>query len=123
MLNFLSNIPIFRRLFIAFAIAAVIPGVIIVLLGNFYLSSLNTRGQAVVTIFNAQHIASQQQNNLQAMNAFLQTRFYQIFVSLSGKVTDPSSYAAGALIDIDIHNRQAAFDQALKNYQNDYAIA
>ncbi len=69
MVNFLSNLPIFRRLFIAFAIAAIIPGIVIVLLGNFYLSSLNTRSQAVVTSFNAQSIASQQQANLQTMNS------------------------------------------------------
>ena len=72
MIKFLSNIPIFRRLFIAFAIAAAIPAVIIVLLGNFYLTSLNQRSQAVSTSFDSQRIASQQQTNLQTMHTLLE---------------------------------------------------
>ncbi|HEY6285043.1 MAG TPA: hypothetical protein VIX20_05230, partial [Ktedonobacteraceae bacterium] len=73
MIRFLSNLPIFRRLFIAFSVAAVIPVIVIVLLSNFYLSSLNTRGQAVQTSFDAQSIAAQEQSNLASMNALLKT--------------------------------------------------
>ena len=73
MFKILSNIPIFRRLAVIFAIAAIVPGIIILILGNFYLSSLTQRGQAVATSFDAQSIASQQQNNLERMNALTQT--------------------------------------------------
>src|SRR5215471_18423727 len=112
MIQYLSNMPIFRRLFIAFSIAAVIPVIVIVLLSNFYLSSLNTRGQAVQTSFDAQSISSQQQNNLESMNAFLQTRYYQVFASLSDVVHDPSLLASAGLINGDILARQADFAQA-----------
>jgi len=123
MLKFLSNIPIFRRLFIAFFIAAVIPAVVIALLSSFYLSSLTTRGQAVQTSFDAQSIAAQQDQNLQRMNALLQTRFNQIFASLSGRFADPSLSHAGGLIGSDIIAREADFGLSLQNYQNNFDLA
>src|SRR3984893_10547094 len=123
MLKLISNMPIFRRLFVIFTLAVAIPGIAIVLLGSYYLNSLNVRGQAVQTSFDAQNIASQQQTNLQTMNALLQTRFAQIFASLGGGVKDPSLYASGALIYSDILARQADFDQTLTNYQGNYELA
>ncbi len=127
MFKFLSNIPIFRRLFIAFALATAVPGIVIVLLGNFYITSLNSRGQAVATSFDAQRIASQQQINLQSMNALLQASQAQVFATLSsnlnGSVQDPSLSASGKLNYNDILAREASFDQALSQYQRDYEIA
>ncbi len=123
MIRYLSNIPIFRRLFIAFSIAAVIPVIVIVLLSNFYLSSLNTRGQAVQTSFDAQSIAADQQNNLERMNASLQARYNQVFASLSKVITDPSLSASGGLINGDILARQADFEQTLASYQSNYELA
>src|SRR5260221_654858 len=123
MVNFLSNLPIFRRLFIAFAIAAIMPGIVIVLLGNFYLSSLNTRSQAVVTSFNAQSIASQQQANLQTMNSQLLASEYNVFAILGENIHDSSMFASGALLSGDIINREANFQQGLTNYQSNYNLA
>ncbi len=127
MIKFLSNIPIFRRLFIAFAIAATIPAVIIVLLGNFYLTSLNQRGQAVSTSFDSQRIASQQQTNLQTMNALLSASQAQVLntlsSSLNGVVQDSSLSASVSLTINEILARQATFDQALPAYQQNYEIA
>jgi methyl-accepting chemotaxis protein len=123
MLRFFNNIPIFRRLFIAFAVVAAIPSIVIVLLGNFYLTSLNSHGQAVQTSFDAQSIASNQLINLQRMNALLQTRQDQVTASLSGVIKDPSLFASGALIGIDIVGRQTDFDQVLASYQNNYSLA
>ena len=127
MIKFLSNIPIFRRLFIAFAIAAAIPAVIIVLLGNFYLTSLNQRGQAVSTSFDSQRIASQQQTNLQTMHALLEASQAQVIntlsASLNGVVQDPSLSASVSLTINEVLARQATFDQALPSYQQNYQIA
>src|SRR5262245_21400670 len=111
MVKFLSNLPIFRRLFIAFAVAAIIPGIVIVLLGNFYLSSLTTRSQAVATSFDAQGIAAQEQNNLQRMNALLQTLHNNIIAGLTQSVRDPSLLSSGTLIYSDVLSREADFDQ------------
>src|SRR3989440_12908348 len=123
MLKFFSNIPIFRRLFIAFAVVAVIPSIVIVLLGNFYLSSLNTRSMAVQTSVDAQSLSSQEQGNLQRMNALLQTRFNQIFASLNGNITDPALSNAGGLVGADIAAREAEFGDGLATYQANYDLA
>ena len=123
MIRYLSNIPIFRRLFIAFSVAAIIPVIVIVLLSNFYLSSLNTRGQAVQTSFDAQSIAAEQQNNLESMNASLQARYYQVFASSSKVIIDPSLSASAGLINGDILARQADFDQTLQSYLSNYELA
>jgi methyl-accepting chemotaxis protein len=115
--------PIFRRLFMAFALATVVPAIVIVFLGNNNISSVDIRGQAVRTSFDAQNAASQQQINLQRMNALLQTRHNQIFASLSNQIKDASLSAAGALISGDIFAREADFNQALTDYQNNYDLA
>jgi methyl-accepting chemotaxis protein len=127
MIRFLSNLPIFRRLFIAFAIAALIPGIVIVLLGNFYLTSLNQRGQAVSTSFDSQRIASQQQANLETMNALLTASHAQVMnalsSSLNGIVQDSSLSASIALTSSEVLARQAVFDQVLPAYQQNYELA
>jgi methyl-accepting chemotaxis protein len=119
-----SNIPIFRRLFIVFAIAALIPILVIVLLGNFYLQSSATRSQAVQTSFDAQNIATNEQINLQSMNALLQARFAQIFaqgsLALGG---DPSLRASGGLTEADVTAFEIDFNQTLVSYQQNYKIA
>lgn len=123
MIKFLGNVPIFRRLFFAFAVAALIPGIVIILLGNFNISSLNTRGQAVRTSFDAQSLASQEETNLQRMNALLQAKFYQIFASHSRVITDPSLFALGGQDDSEIGKLESDFGNALINYQNNYELA
>ncbi len=45
MFTFVSNIPIFRRLFYAFLLAAIIPGVIISVLSIVFINTQNTRNQ------------------------------------------------------------------------------
>lgn len=123
MIRFISNIPIFRRLFIAFASAALISGIVIVLLGNFNISALTTQGQAVRTSFDAQNAAAQEDTNLQRMNAVLEAFHNEIFGSLSGVITDKSFFSSGALLDGEVRAREAEFDQALKTYQGNYEIA
>src|SRR2546421_6008262 len=122
MVRFISNMPIFRRLFIAFAIAALIPGIVIVLLGNYYVSSLTTRGQAVRISFDAQSAASQEETNLQRMNAVLQAFHNQIFGSLGSVIQDASFYASGAQDGQEVRHNEAEFDQAIGNYQSNYEI-
>src|SRR5579863_5415080 len=123
MIRIISNMPIFRRLFIAFAAAALISGIVIVLLGNFDISALTTQGQAVRTSFDAQSAASQEDTNLQRMNAVLEAFHNEIFGSLSGVITDKSFFSSGALLDGEVRAREAEFDQALKTYQSNYEIA
>ncbi|GAC1361866.1 MAG: hypothetical protein PVS3B1_22850 [Ktedonobacteraceae bacterium] len=101
-----------------------IPVVIIVLLGNFYLQSFEVRSQAVQTSFEAQNNATREQINLQRMNALLQARFAQIFaqnsVALGG---DPSLAASGGLIGSDITNLELDFNDNLTLYQQNFEIS
>jgi methyl-accepting chemotaxis protein len=122
MIRFFSNIPIFRRIFITFALVAVIPIFVIVLLSNFYLTSLDTRSQAVQTSVDAQTLSSQELSNLQRMNALLQTRFNQMFASLSGVIVDPALASAGGLVGADIAAREADFQDGLVTYQTNYDL-
>jgi methyl-accepting chemotaxis protein len=123
MIRFMSNMPIYRRLFIAFAFAAIISGVVIIVLGDFYVNSLTTQGQAVRTSFDAQSAASQQETNLQRMNAVLEAFHNGIFGSATGVIKDPSFFSSGALLDQEVRAREAQFDQSLKNYQANYELA
>ena len=123
MIKFLSNMPIFRRLLLTFAIAAVVPAFVIIFLGNFYLTSLATRGQAVQTSFDAQRIASAQETNLQVMNALVKTSLNNMFAGQSATVHDPSLIASGGLILSDLIAREADFDHTLTTYQSTYEVA
>src|SRR5579859_4960519 len=118
MLKLITSLPIFRRLFIAFALAAILPGIVIGLLGSYFINTLDARGQAERTSFDAQSVAAQQQTNLQRMNASLETRFNQIMANLSGKVQDSSLSASGALINSDIISLELDFNQTLTTYQS-----
>src|SRR2546428_7084684 len=122
MVRLFNNIPIFRRFLVLFAIMAIVPIIVIVLLSNFFLTSLDTRSQAVQTSVDSQSISSQEQSNLQRMNALLQTRFNQTFASLSGKVTDPALANAGGLVSADIADREAEFSQGLADYRSNYDL-
>src|SRR5579885_318791 len=123
-LNFLSNTPIFRRLFIAFAAATLIPAIVIALLGTFYVNSLISRGQAVTITFQAQSQAYAQQVNLQRMEALLTARNAQVFAFLSqGPNADPSLIAGGQQSSNEISDLQTTFDQNLISYQQNYELA
>jgi len=123
-LNFLSNTPIFRRLFIAFAAATLIPAIVIALLGTFYVNSLISRGQAVTIAFQAQSQAYAQQVNLQRMEALLTARNAQVFAFLSqGPNADPSLIAGGQQSSNEISDLQTTFDQNLISYQQNYELA
>jgi methyl-accepting chemotaxis protein len=124
MFRFISNIPIFRRLVIVFAIATIIPILVIVLLGSFYLQSIGVRGQAVQTSFDAQNIATREQANLERMNALLQARFAQVFAQNSPALAkDPSLLASGELTSADVAALEIEFAQSLLSYQQNYEIA
>jgi hypothetical protein len=116
-----GNIPHFRRLFLALVFVLAIP--VIIWLSSSYLTSLNKRSQAIQTSVDAQAVADQQQTNLQAMQALLRSRFYQIFASLNNSVQDPSLSSSGDLIGADIAARAIDFDQALTNYQRNFELA
>ena len=69
MIRSISNMPIFRRLFFAFVLAAVIPGIIIAALGTTYINLLTARGQAVQNSSEALKVAGDGLTDIEAGNA------------------------------------------------------
>src|SRR5690349_18860993 len=130
MFNYISNMPISRRLLIAFALTTAIPGIVIALLGSYYINALTARGQAVKTSFDAQNIASAQNVNLESMNAALKTRFALVFAKIGGAIKDPTGQDTEPTLDavaqqtlLTIDFRKANFDQTLTKYMNDYSLS
>lgn len=117
------NIRIFPRLLTLFVVLIIISSSAIAFLDYFYLQASNTHADAVKTSFAAQQIATEQQVNLQRMNALLQARFAQIFANGSPELRgDPSLAASGGLLGNDIAARESDFDQTLVTYTRDYQI-
>jgi methyl-accepting chemotaxis protein len=122
--TYIRNMPIFRRLFIAFALATVIPGIIVGSLGIFYINALNTRSLAVKTSFDAQNAATDQQISLSRMNALLQVRFAQVF-ALNGNALpagDTTMSASTNLVAFELSGLEITFGQKLQIYQQSYDI-
>ncbi|HLX39219.1 MAG TPA: hypothetical protein VKR42_01745, partial [Ktedonobacteraceae bacterium] len=114
-LKFLNNTPISRRLLVTFAIAAIIPGIIITVLGTSYLGTLNSRGQAIVTSNAATSSATTQLSDIQQMNADAQLE--PTFLS------DPSMSQTAQSLGATITNLQNDFNQKLTAFQQNYEIA
>ncbi len=123
MFKFLNNMPIFRRLFIIFGLATIIPVIVILVLGRFFLNSLDLRSQAVSASSQAQSLAAQEQNNLLRMNALLGDLNNNTFAVASKVVIDPSLIASGALINSEITAREIDFQQTLQTYEVNDKIA
>ncbi|HVU71309.1 MAG TPA: methyl-accepting chemotaxis protein [Ktedonobacteraceae bacterium] len=123
MIRFMSTMPIFRRMIMAFIFATLIPGVVIALLGVFYINSFKNQGQAVRTSLDAQSLASTEEANLQRMNALLQARFYQIFASESDALADPSLSTSGNQMDSEMRALEDDFDRSLPIYKASYDLS
>ncbi len=130
MFRLISNMPISRRLLLAFAITAMISGIVIVSLGTYYLNALSVRSQVVQTSFDAQNIAQGQLINLESMHTSLETSFGLVFAEIGGVSKDPAGITKEPTLGVlgqetmlNIEQRKAIFDQALKRYQTDYSLA
>ncbi len=107
----LSNTPIFRRLFYAFLVAALIPGIIIIALSASYINTLNTRSQAVQTGNSAIEKVTMGLNDLQGMNSSLIALHFDTTNTMTGSLTS------------SINQQQQSFDQTLTDYVSNYQLA
>src|SRR5712691_2238562 len=115
MFRSIANLPIFRRLFLAFVLAAVIPGILISVLGAFYISTLNAQGQAVQISNHALSLSYEQLGSLQRMNALLEALF-------TTNTTDPGMTRMAQSITSEIIALQSKFNLGLTHYQQNYQI-
>jgi methyl-accepting chemotaxis protein len=112
MWRFLITMSIARRLTVAATIAALIPGIVISILGSSYVNTLNTVNTTVRLDDAAVKLATDMQADLLRMNALLGT------LSMV-----PSSEASNVQNRREIEQLTNDFNAALANYQQDYQIA
>src|SRR6266700_2248916 len=111
MWRFLINISIARRLTVAATITALIPGIVISILGSSYVSTLNTVNNTVQVDDTAVKLVTDMQADLLRMNALLGT------FSMA-----PSSAASNVQNSREIVQLTSDFGSALAAYQQDYQI-
>lgn len=112
MWRFLTNMSITRRLMIAAAITAIIPGVVISILGSSYIDTLNTINETVRVENTAVNLATGMQADILRMNALLE-----------GLNPAPASAADNFQNSSEINQLISDFSSQLTTYQHDYQIA
>ncbi len=111
MWQFLTNMSIARRLMLAAVITALVPGIVISLLGSSYVGTLSSVNDTVQAEDNAVKLATDMQADLLRMNALLGT------LNMA-----PSSAADNVLNSREITQLQDDFSATLATYQQDYQI-
>ncbi len=106
-----ANMPIARRLGLAIAMAALIPGIIIATLGISYISSLNTINQAVQASDNAVKLITDQQADILRMDA------------LSSALPNSKQPSDIVQIQREIASSMSDFSQESGFYKQHYQIA
>jgi methyl-accepting chemotaxis protein len=111
MWQFLTNMSIARRLMLAAVITALVPGIVISILGSSYVGTLSSVNDTVQAEDNAVKLATDMQADLLRMNALLGT------LNMT-----PSSAADNVLNSREIAQLQDDFGATLTTYQKDYQI-
>ncbi|HEY0752582.1 MAG TPA: methyl-accepting chemotaxis protein [Ktedonobacteraceae bacterium] len=112
MWRFLTNISITQRLMIAAAITALIPAIVISVLGSSYINTLSTINDTVRVENNAVNLATNMQADILRMNALLEVLN-----------TDPRSAANNIQNSREIVQLTSDFSLTLKTYGHDYQIS
>ncbi|WP_376795635.1 methyl-accepting chemotaxis protein [Thermogemmatispora sp.] len=123
-MRWISQAPIVRRLFLAAIMVAVIPGIILWLLGHAYIDALNSRSEAVQVSTDAVHVVTTQLANLQHMHADLIALQAQTFVSTNIAGAPNTDLAAlRQRLTSEIKSLETSFAQGLASYQHNYLLA
>jgi methyl-accepting chemotaxis protein len=120
----ITRMPIFLRLFLAFTLAAVIPAIVIVVLGTLFLNTLTLRGQALQAATQANSTALQAQANLERMNALLGQDYATIYANEGPYGLNSSALAHMEMADeTEILDLEHRFGNALITYQQNFLLA
>jgi methyl-accepting chemotaxis protein len=117
MLKFVSNHPISRRLFVAFTLAALLPGILIAIMGFYYINSLNARGAATSAISRAQLQTDLLASNMQSMYNQTQSLEATALAALASHTSAPSSLQSN--IDA-VSSTASGFANKILAYQNQF---
>ncbi len=118
MLKLISNMPIFRRLFYAFLLAAVIPGIVITVLGFTFVSTLNTRGDAVKTSLNTLQAVTTTETYVPRINDILNMLYNSRYGSgmISTQAPSPTQVK-------EVQSLEKQFGLDIATYQQNYLLA
>jgi methyl-accepting chemotaxis protein len=105
-----ANMPIARRLSLAIALAALVPGIIIAILGGSYLTTLNSLNKAVQASDDAVKLVTDQQANILRMDA------------LSAALPNSQQPSDTVEIKREISALMVTFSQETALYEKDYQI-
>jgi len=118
MFTFITNIPIFRRLFYAFMLAAVIPGVVIVILGLSFVGRLETRSAATKDIIEAAQQARSANTMIQTLNSQLNDLYNRQYQS-----TQPFQAADRTAKLQQMQTEEKTLARILNNYTQNYRLS
>jgi len=117
MLKFITNIQISRRLLLAFLFAAVIPGIVISLLGFTFIREQNVRSQAVQININASKSTSVVNSHLLRMHILLNTVYQKQYENNQNVTSAQTRESVSQLQD-----EENSFGAAIQHFQQDYQI-
>lgn len=115
MLKLITNIQIARRLLFAFLLAALVPGIIITILGFAFINAQYERSQAALTNIQAFKIASSHGAAI--------TNLHQSLIILSQTHLVPGTKSPEQLTPASWRELQAQLEKGIKDYQRDYQIS
>jgi methyl-accepting chemotaxis protein len=116
MLTFVTRIPIFRRLFYAFLLAAIIPGIVIAILGAMFLNTVTTRNQAEQVNIDAMDLAYQGLPNLQGSHSLLTILYDNMYNHANPQPVSQEQLG-------EVSNYEQLFTTQLQQYQQQYEVA
>ncbi|HEY4034220.1 MAG TPA: methyl-accepting chemotaxis protein [Ktedonobacteraceae bacterium] len=117
MLKFITNMQISRRLLFAFLLAAVIPGIIISILGFGFINAQKSRSQAIQLNIQAFKMVTTTGDYLPRMTELLKSAYqyrYETVPSQPAQATDALN---------QLQNVTKRFDQAIQQYKQKYQIS
>ena len=122
MLKLISNYPISRRLFIAFALAAILPSIMIAIMGTYYVNQINQRRNASSLVASAQDSANSLSAELH--NIYSQTKIMES-EALAGLLSPGSTSSINISSTVDgtasqTTNEANNFNTQMSTYGNQF---
>ncbi|HWS82947.1 MAG TPA: methyl-accepting chemotaxis protein, partial [Ktedonobacteraceae bacterium] len=116
MLKFITNMQISRHLLFAFLLAAVIPGIIISILGFGFINAQKSRSQAIQMNIQAFKMVTTTGDDLPRMIALLKSAYQDHYETV------PGQQAQGTDTLNQLQTVATHFDQAIRQYKQGYQI-
>src|ERR1700730_1976356 len=117
MFRSIANVPIFRRLFYAFLLAAIIPGIIITILGVTFINNQSDRSQSTQIATNALQSSGNTRSYLDQLNGqpALPYQDFQLMATVSSR-------SKLQQVTSNVRNLERQFENGLTQYEQYYQL-